>query len=235
MAFFSLPKYMGWFGKLPSGGDFAARGIPRPLLETIHQWISSGMTKAASLWPEDWQAAYLVSPVWHFAINAGTWDTDALTGCIAPSVDKIGRYSPLIMLRSFDRRDIKMMLPPRNQWLYETDRLLRRVIGERLGADEILSQLASQPGVGEDIAVGQESAAEILGDLGIVDGTRDSFSDAGGWFSWPDLPALFLDRKDRSFWWAEPSHKSAPRQIIHSGPPDDRLFCLLMDGGVLHE
>jgi type VI secretion system protein ImpM len=223
---------MGWFGKLPAVGDFAGRGLPRPVQETVHQWMSSGMAQVARLWPQEWQAAYLVSPVWHFVINAGTWDNLALAGCIAPSVDKVGRYSPLMVLRSFDKRDIDLVLPPGNTWLYQVDELLRRVISERIAVDDVLTLLTRQTGDEGDL-LARNPGEDILGDLGIVDGTGNEADK--GWFSWPDLPALFLERIDRSFWWAEPSPKSPPRQITHRGLPDEHLFCLLMDGGVLSE
>jgi type VI secretion system protein ImpM len=231
MNLFSSPKYMGWFGKLPSTGDFAGRGLPRALQETTHDWISSGMAALACLQPEDWQDAYLVSPVWHFAVNSGVWDNPALVGCLAPSVDKIGRYSPLMVVRAFDKRDIGLVLPPRNRWLYQVDEILRRVISERIAVEDVYDLLAQKLEAETAVEQDENSAAGILGDLGIVDGTADATK---AWFSWPNLPTLFSDRNDRSFWWAEPSPKSPPRQIIHSGKPDASLFCLLMDGGVSH-
>ena len=225
MNLFSSPKYIGWFGKLPSTGDFAGRGMPRALQEVVHDWISSGMAALACLHQEDWQDGYLVSPVWHFAVNSGIWDYPALVGCVAPSVDKIGRYSPLMVVRAFDRRDIALVLPPRSRWLYQVDEILRRVISERIAVEEVYDLLAQEA----EAAAGQNSATGILDDLGIFDGSIDT---AKAWFSWPDLPTLFAERNNRSFWWAEPSPKTPPRQIIHSGKPDGSLFCLLMDGGV---
>ncbi|MDR0716061.1 MAG: type VI secretion system-associated protein TagF [Azoarcus sp.] len=222
--FLASSRYMGWFGKLPSVGDFAGRGLPPPLRETVHKWISSGMAALARSRPGDWRDVYQVSPVWHFAINAGIWDKPALIGCLAPSVDKVGRYSPLLALRSVDRRGIDKVLPPDSRWLYRIDAALRSVIGERMPVDHVLGALKRQThGDG-----GDNSTAGILGDLGISDGALLPCKE---WFSWPDLPALFNERADRSFWWAEPAPKLPPRQIIHCGPPDDDLFCLLMNGG----
>jgi hypothetical protein len=77
------------------------------------------------------------------------------------------------------------------------------------------------------------SGTGILDELGIRDGLAGGTRKA--WFSWPELPALFDEREDRSFWWAEPSPRLPPRQLIHCGAPDENLFCLLMDGGILSE
>jgi len=226
MMFFTTPKYMGWFGKLPSVGDFAGRGMSGHLQETIHQWIAGGMMTLVEAQPQEWLDAYLVAPVWHFVMNAGVWDGPALTGCIAPSVDKVGRYSPLLALRSFDKRRVSEVLPPQSRWLYQVDATLRRVIRDRLPVDSVLGALQEQLNL-EDKMTNRDSAAGILNDLGIIDGISDANK---AWFSWPDLPTLFKDRKDRSFWWSEPSPKRPPRQIIHSGSPDEVLFGLLMGG-----
>jgi type VI secretion system protein ImpM len=231
LRFFKRPGYMGWFGKLPSVGDFAGKGMPFLLKETVHEWMSSGMAALAHSRPDDWQAAYLVSPVWHFIIGPGIWDKPPLVGCLAPSVDKVGRYSPLIVLRSFDKYKIFGVLPPESRWLYRVDTLLRRTIGERIpvdGLDSLLLQLV------EAEKSGQNSTANILSDLGIGNAGADSGTQKD-WFAWPELPGLFGERNDYSFWWSEPSSVHPLKQIVHCGTPDESLFCSLMDGGVPNE
>ncbi|MDR1424973.1 MAG: type VI secretion system-associated protein TagF [Azoarcus sp.] len=222
--------YMGWFGKLPAVGDFAGRGIPGTARETVHEWIASGMADLVREDPEDWRAAYLVSPVWHFVVNAGIWDQYALAGCIAPSIDKVGRFSPLLALRAFED-DIDDILPPRSRWLYQIDAGLRRIIGERIAVEDVPGVLGLTDAELEDGAA-PEAVGGILSELGISDEAADTHRE---WFSWPDLSALFRERNNRSFWWAEPSPHLPPRQIIHRGPPDDVLFCLLMGGGWLND
>ncbi|MDR0702334.1 MAG: type VI secretion system-associated protein TagF [Azoarcus sp.] len=227
---FSPPShshYMGWFGKLPSVGDFAGKGMPQSVQETVHAWMSSGMAALVRTWSEEWRSAYLVSPVWHFAINGGIWDKFALVGCIAPSIDRVGRCSPLIVLRSFGEADVRQVLPPESRWLYRVDAAIRRIIGECIavgGVDGILAQLMAREAA-------QASGAGILDGLDI----DDCAAPRKAWFSWPDLPALFGERTTRSFWWAEPSPRLPPRQLIHRGIPDEDLFCLLMDGGMFSD
>ncbi|MDR2030969.1 MAG: type VI secretion system-associated protein TagF [Azoarcus sp.] len=231
IAVFSPPSpshYMGWFGKLPAVGDFAGKGIPQSMKETVHTWMSSGMAALVRTWPEEWRDAYFVSPVWHFVVNANIWDKFALTGCIAPSIDRVGRCSPLIVLRSFDKAEVRRVLPPESRWLYRVDAAIRRIIGECVpvdGVDSILAQLMAR-----------ESAPDA--DTGILDGLgidEPAAPPRKAWFSWPDLPALFGERTTRSFWWAEPSPRLPPRQLIHRGIPDEDLFRLLMDGGMPHD
>ena len=232
LRFFKRPGYMGWFGKLPSVGDFVGKGMSPPLRETVHGWMSTGMAALARSRPEDWRAAYLVSPVWHFLIGPRLWDKPALLGCLAPSIDKVGRYSPLIVLRSFDKCDVSSVLPPESRWLYRVDMVLRQVIGKRIPLDalhDLLLQLT------ESEKSERNSTASILSDLGIgndranVDAQKD-------WFTWLELPELFKERNDRSFWWSEPSSaQTSPKRVVHCGAPDESLFCSLMNGDVSNE
>lgn len=221
------PAYMGWFGKLPSVGDFAGKGIPYSIRENVHQWMASGMAALARMRPKDWQSAYRVSPVWHFLVGAGFWGKSPLAGCLAPSIDKVGRCSPLIVLRSFKKGDVSSILPPESRWLYRVDTALRRAIAERLPVDSLHSLLAQ---LAEAEKNEKNTTGSILSDLGICHetGCDDAQKD---WFVWPELPELFKERNGRSFWWSPPSSVHSLRRITHCGAPDDPLFCSLMDGG----
>lgn len=219
---------MGWFGKLPAVGDFAGRGLPHSLESTLYAWFAEGMRTLVCGDPEAWRDAYMVSPIWHFAVNEGVWGAHPFIGCLAPSVDRVGRRSPLIALRSVDRRDMSSALPPKSGWLYTVDAGLRRAISDSLAVETVMATLETAKRA-EDARVHEgASAANILCELGIMQEPTVNRSR----FSWPDLPERFHERTHRSFWWAEPSPKQPPRQIIHSGPPDAELFSLLMGGWV---
>lgn len=173
---------------------------------------------------EAWKAAYQLAPVWHFAMNAHIWDARPLVGCVAPSMDRIGRCSPMLALRSVDGTRMKEHLPPQSRWLFEVETLLRQVIRGALSVDAIQPELEAALEADSMQRREGSSAGDILADLGIAtDGNPN-------WFSWPDLTERFTERKGRSFWWAEPSPRQPPRQIIHNGAPDDDLFELLMAG-----
>lgn len=226
MAHPTYTHFVGWFGKIPASGDFAARALPQEVQRSFYEWFATGMAALERREPEEWRHAYLVTPVWHFVLNAGVWGEHALQGCLAPSLDKVGRYSPLVIVRSFDAAFIGDILPPGDEWLYRVDEAIRRVISERLAPDHVLDNIHVHFS-SERVSEQTQSTATILNALGIID---ESGGTGKRWFSWPDLPQSFMDRRHRSFWWAEPSPRQPPRQVIHSGKPDDDLFCLLLGG-----
>ena len=219
---------LGWYGKLPVAGDFVARGLPTGLTRQVGDWFAEGMDQLASAGGEGWRPAYRLSPIWHFVMNRALWDERPLMGCVAPSQDRVGRCSPVLALRSIEPDRIEAALPPVSAWLYEVDELLRQVIADAMPIDSVLQGLDNALRT-EMAQAGGDSAGQILTELGIAE---RSASPRQAWFSWPDLPELFLERQQRSFWWAEPSPKQPPRQIIHNGPPDAELFCLLMGGWI---
>lgn len=56
--------------------------------------------------------ACLVTPVWHFVVNPRVWGAPALQVLPGPSLDKVGRHQPLMLVRSLDADLIRMVLPP---------------------------------------------------------------------------------------------------------------------------
>jgi len=95
----------GWYGKLPSLGDFASRRLPVDFVEAWDAWLSQGLA--------DWRAAdaawldeYLAAPAWCFLLGpqvialpgaAPRGTVPAWAGVLMPSVDRVGRYFPFTL------------------------------------------------------------------------------------------------------------------------------------------
>lgn len=97
MAISSLP---GWYGKLPSLGDFASRRLPPLFVEPWDRWLAAGFASWRQN-DEAWIDAFLVAPTWRFALGAGVpFDqSPGYAGVLMPSVDRVGRYFPLTVVR----------------------------------------------------------------------------------------------------------------------------------------
>lgn len=86
----------GFFGKLPARGDFVGGGLSAALVATWHGWMQQRLAESRDELQEGWTEAWLVAPVWRFALPPGQCGTQSVTGLFLPSVDKVGRYFPLL-------------------------------------------------------------------------------------------------------------------------------------------
>ena len=88
---------VGFYGKLASRGDFVSRGLPQSFIQPWDQWLAAGLVASQQQLAERWLPAYLVSPLWRFALAPGVCGPDAVVGVLMPSIDRVGRYFPLIL------------------------------------------------------------------------------------------------------------------------------------------
>jgi type VI secretion system protein ImpM len=91
----------GWYGKLPTVGDFASRRLDGNFVAAWDGWLSSGLARLRADDPHGWLGAYLASPTWRFLITPGflpaPLHSGVWAGVVMPSVDRVGRYYPLTL------------------------------------------------------------------------------------------------------------------------------------------
>lgn len=85
----------GFFGKLPSHGDFVSRRLSREFLGAWDSWLQRAIAESKASLGDDWLEIYLTSPIWRFALMPGICGSDAYLGLVMPSIDRVGRYFPL--------------------------------------------------------------------------------------------------------------------------------------------
>ncbi|MGR8931747.1 MAG: type VI secretion system-associated protein TagF [Gammaproteobacteria bacterium] len=91
---------VGFFGKLPTLGDFVSRRLPRQFIDPWDQWLQSSMRASQEIHGDQWLSLFLVSPFWRFAISPGIFGDTAWAGVVMPSVDRVGRYYPLTLAQA---------------------------------------------------------------------------------------------------------------------------------------
>jgi len=62
---------LGFYGKLPSHGDFVRRRVTSEFLDTWDAWLARCIDSSHGVLGGDWLDAYLTSPIWHFALGSG--------------------------------------------------------------------------------------------------------------------------------------------------------------------
>lgn len=86
------------FGKLPSHGDFVARGLDAPAREAWDAWASAGLAQArAALGDAAFDAAHDRAPPWRLVSGPGPFGRGWRAGVLAPSVDVAGRRFVVIL------------------------------------------------------------------------------------------------------------------------------------------
>lgn len=87
----------GLFGKLPSRGDFVVRRLTAPCRMTLDDWLQACLDTSRRQLGGAWLDAYLNAPVWRFVLGAGVAGPAPAAGVLMSSVDRVGRYFPLIL------------------------------------------------------------------------------------------------------------------------------------------
>src|SRR5215470_14234575 len=89
---------VGFYGKLPSHGDFISRSVADAFIDRWDAWLQAGMAQSRQDLGNDWLDLFLTSPVWRFALERGVIGGNAFAGILLPSVDRVGRYFPLTVV-----------------------------------------------------------------------------------------------------------------------------------------
>ncbi|EIC30761.1 MULTISPECIES: type VI secretion system-associated protein TagF [Methylomicrobium] len=106
----------GFYGKIPSHGDFLSRRLPRQFIEPWDQWLQAGLTASREQLGPAWLDTFLISPIWQFALPAGLCGNDAWAGVMMPSVDRVGRYFPLTLAAKVNNWPLTDLFEPDCSW-----------------------------------------------------------------------------------------------------------------------
>ncbi|MGK7867384.1 type VI secretion system-associated protein TagF [Falsiroseomonas sp. E2-1-a20] len=88
----------GFYGKLPTQGDFLRRRLPDSFVQPWDAWLQSGMAEARETLGEDGFAeAWASAPAWRFRLPALACGPDPVAGLLLPSEDLVGRRFPLTL------------------------------------------------------------------------------------------------------------------------------------------
>ena len=113
---------LGFYGKLPSLGDFASRRLPQDFIQPWDAWLQSSLATSKELLTDQWLKCYLTSPIWRFALSPGLCGKDAWLGIVMPSVDRVGRYFPLTIACKFPQNySLINLFAEANDWFYEVE------------------------------------------------------------------------------------------------------------------
>jgi type VI secretion system protein ImpM len=135
----------GFFGKIPSLGDFVTRDLPREFLDTWDNWLQRSVAESKAALGDAWLNTYLTSPIWRFVLLPGVCGESGWAGILMPSVDKVGRYFPLTFATSLGE-DVQpfQIVEEAASWFTAAESLALTVLNEeRIDVDTIKSSLGA--------------------------------------------------------------------------------------------
>jgi len=114
----------GFYGKVPTRGDFVSRRLPWTFVDPWDRWLQGGLACSRDQLGDAWLEVYLTSPVWRFALTPGVCGDSGWIGIVLPSVDRVGRYFPLTVARPWTGTDSAVVaLSDWADWLQRAERL----------------------------------------------------------------------------------------------------------------
>jgi type VI secretion system protein ImpM len=87
----------GFFGKIPSRGDFVRHGLPPATVAALDSWCEHVLPGSRAILGEEWTPAWMEAPIWRFRLPPDRCGPVALAGLWLPSTDRAGRLFPLIL------------------------------------------------------------------------------------------------------------------------------------------
>ena len=93
----SVDPQPGFFGKLPARGDFVGRRLDQAFRTSFDEWLQKSITISKRQLGAAWMPAYLNTPIWRFVLGPNLCGAVPSLGVMMPSVDKVGRYFPLVL------------------------------------------------------------------------------------------------------------------------------------------
>jgi type VI secretion system protein ImpM len=125
---------VGFFGKLPSRGDFVRAGLSRRFTDGWDAWLQDVLPACRDLLGADWGELWWTAPAWRFALSAGgPLGGRPVLGLLLPSADRAERLFPLTIAAEGSDDG--------TAFLDEAEQIGRRAIDRRQAPDMLLARL----------------------------------------------------------------------------------------------
>ena len=153
----------GWYGKLPTNGDFVTRRLPAAFIEPWDAWLNAMITGSREHLGSRWRETFLSAPAWRFVLAPGVIGLQGWAGLIVPSVDPVGRYFPLTVASGLPARSIDPVatLVRAHNWYAEVEPVVSVALSPQAEIGTFDAQLANRRFPGELVATLEETEETI--------------------------------------------------------------------------
>ena len=225
---------IGFFGKLPSHGDFIRRRIPEAFVNPWDAWLQQCMVESRARLDADWLRIYLTSPVWRFVLCDGVAGAATFAGILIPSVDSVGRYFPLTIVVELPAAVPPMALSIQGrQWFRTVEEIaLDALEAHDFNLDDFDAALqasgAQLEAVEQHVFVTLDASfpqAEQHWRLPLVSSERVAAALID-----PLMATVVRSMRPLSLWWSEGSEHVPPSCLLVRMLPDPARFTAMLDG-----
>ena len=221
------PSSVGFYGKLPSRGDFIGRALSTAFLQPWDRWLQAAIARSRDQLGEHWRERYCTSPIWRFALGPGLCGPSGHAGILMPSMDRVGRYYPMVIAAPLPPDQLLLALPATaDDWFQQAERIaLAGLDCDQLDLEDFSQNVAtlgrpqgSEPAAA-DVATGKAWHCAL------PDATTTHHALSG-------LAAHLFRRAfpQPSLWWTEGSDRIARCLLICDGLPPIDGFAALLSG-----
>jgi type VI secretion system protein ImpM len=230
---------VGFYGKLPSHGDFLRRRVSDGFVGVWDAWLQECVAASRDILADRWLDVYLTSPAWRFVCAPGACGQAAIAGVMVPSVDRVGRYFPLTVVAELPPVPNLLSVPTDARAFFEG---AERLAVEAVSADQLdFDTFDQQVSMLSDTLAGVPQANKI-----VLDAAADAIVTGDGAARW-QLPIGSTSHLSRTLqqllarrlsmlyrpvvvWWTEGSSIIEPSCLIDRGLPHPDTFAALLDG-----
>ncbi|MBQ5965080.1 type VI secretion system-associated protein TagF [Massilia sp. ZL223] len=203
----------GFFGKLPSHGDFIGRGLPPAVRDCFDRWLQEALLHGKQSLGAQWMPAWLNGPLWRFVVSAGVCGPQAWAGVLMPSHDRVGRCFPLLLAAGMARPpSLDDCLDRHDAWFASLEELALASLDEGcglVGLEDGLRLAVHVPGAPR---ARQRASLQAWSDTAAVN----------------ELGGSGMQR--RSAWWTDGAAHLPPALAICEGLPAPDAFLAFLDG-----
>ena len=223
----------GFYGKMPSHGDFVSRRLARAFIDPWDDWLQRAMATSRQALGARWLELYLVSPIWRFVLSPSLCGAEAACGLVMPSVDRVGRHFPLTLSMSLaPGRDPFTVASLWSSWFARAEEAMLSCLDDGSALepfDERLQALGlpiddegrDGPAPGEPRIPGAAIAWPLPGALGATDPL----------WRYAGLVGRLAQRTfgPYSLWWTAGSERVSAGLMIFAGLPPSEAFAGFLD------
>lgn len=225
--------FPGFYGKIPSLGDFVSRRLPRHFVTPWETWLREAIANSREQLGSDWLDNYLTSPLWRFALSPGICGENGWAGIVMPSVDRVGRYYPLTLAARLNPSQNLFRLMERSDgWFARMEDLALACLEDNFKVEDLDQQLrttgnpatesttVSTPGIMPESNAAHNAWHAHLESQSALHSIYPRFI--------PQLMKRLLFAY--SIWWTHGSERISPSLLICQGLPHINGAGSLIDG-----